>query len=502
MDLAHWIERHAAFTPEGVALRFCGRDLTYAAMAQEVRRAAVRLSANGVGPGDVVAYLGQNNPEMLSALFACARLGAMLMPLNWRLTPAEHARVFDLCPPRLLLAEPAFLDHARELLGARAGVRMLLCDGPAAQRGGGDPETSAHDAPRPAAGATPVLICHTSGSTGAPKAVVLSQDSLFWNAVNSTHMHDLTSADRVLTTLPMFHVGGLNIQTLPALHAGASVTLHGKFEPGAAIEAIERERITLTVLVPAQLVAMMEHPRWAQADLSSLRMITTGSTIVPESFVRRVQERGLRLIQIYGSTETGPIAAYQRVADAERKAGSAGLPALHCELRVVGEDGRDRPAGAEGEIIVRGPNVMQRYLNAPAATAAALREGWYHSNDVGYFDDDGYLYVVARKNEMIISGGENIFPAELENILAECPAIREACVIGVQHDRWGEMVVAVVALQPGAEMDEAGVLSLFTGRIARYKHPRAVRFVDALPRNELGKIKRSDLRVAVDPVPA
>jgi fatty-acyl-CoA synthase len=360
-----------------------------------------------------------------------------------------------------------------------------------------------HDAARTAVGGgTPVLICHTSGSTGAPKAVVLSQDSLFWNAVNSTHMHDLTSADRVLTTLPMFHVGGLNIQTLPALHAGASVTLHGKFEPGAAIEAIERERITLTVLVPAQLVAMMEHPRWAQADLSSLRMITTGSTIVSESFVRRVQERGLRLIQIYGSTETGPIAAYQRVADAERKAGSAGLPALHCELRIVGEDGKDRPAGAEGEIIVRGPNVMQRYLNAPAATSAALREGWYHTNDIGYFDDDGYLYVVARKNEMIISGGENIFPAEIENILVECPAIREACVVGVQHDRWGEMVVAVVALQPDAEMDEAGVLSLFAGRIARYKHPRAVRFVDALPRNELGKIKRSDLRVAVDPVPA
>ena len=503
MDLAHWIERHAAFIPEGVAIRFSGRDLTYAAMAQEVRRAAVRLSANGVGPGDVVAYLGQNNPEMLSALFACARLGAMLMPLNWRMTSAEHARVFDLCPPCLLIVETAFLDHARELLGTRADVRLLLCDGPAADTTNDNFDAGAHELPRPAAGSgTPVLVCHTSGSTGAPKAVVLTQDALFWNAVNSTHMHDLTSADRILTTLPMFHVGGLNIQTLPALHAGACVTLHSKFEPGAAIEAIERERITLTVLVPAQLVTMMEHPRWDDADLSSLRVITTGSTIVSESFVRRVQERGLRLIQIYGSTETGPIAAYQRAADCERKAGSAGLPALHCELRVVDDKDNDMPPGKDGEIVVRGPNVMQRYLNAPAATTAALRDGWYHTNDVGYFDDDGYLHVVARKNEMIISGGENIFPAELENILAECPAIREACVVGIQHDRWGEMVVAVVALQPGVEMNEAEVMALFAGRLARYKHPRAVRFVESLPRNELGKIKRSALRADSDLAPA
>lgn len=336
-----------------------------------------------------------------------------------------------------------------------------------------------------------MLVCHTSGSTGAPKAVVLTQDALFWNAVNSAHMHDLTSADRILTTLPMFHVGGLNIQTLPALHAGACVTLHSKFEPGAALEAIERERITLTVLVPAQLVAMMEHPRWDDADLSSLRVITTGSTIVSESFVRRVQERGLRLIQIYGSTETGPIAAYQRAADCERKAGSAGLPALHCELRIVDDNDKDVPPGKDGEIVVRGPNVMQCYLNAPAATAAALRGGWYHTNDVGYFDDDGYLHVVARKNEMIISGGENIFPAEIERVIANIPGVAEVSVVSAPDDDWGEVVRAVVVASAGASLTAEAIVATVDAELGSYRKPRIVTFVPALPMTPTGKI---DLR--------
>ncbi len=506
MDLAHWIERHAAFTPERPALRFAGHDLTYAAFAERVRRATARLSTLGVREGEVVAFLGYNNPEMLAALFACARLRAMLMPLNWRLALPEHGKVLAHCPPRVVLVEPTFLAHAHALRAARSdAVWVTLGDAPATGLAweGIDCETASLRVPAGAAGAdTPVLLCHTSGSTGVPKGVVLTQGALFFNAVNSTHMHDLTSADRVLTTLPMFHVGGLNIQTLPALHAGASVTLHAKFDPQAALDAIERERITLTVLVPAQLTAMMELPRWPHADLSSLRTITTGSTIVSDSFVRRVNARGLRLIQVYGSTETCPIATYVRAEYADRKAGSAGLPGLHCEVKIVDGEGNEAPTGQVGEIVVRGPNVMQGYWNAPQATAAALRNGWYYSSDVGYLDDEGYLQVVSRKTDMIISGGENIYPAELESILAECPAISETCVVGRLDERWGEIVVAVVVLRPGMQMSEADVLALFDGRIARYKHPRAVRFMDALPRTELGKIKRSELRTASEPAAA
>jgi indoleacetate---CoA ligase len=501
MDLAHWVERSAAFTPDKLAIRFVGNDMDYTAFAGRIRRTGRRLAALGVGRGDLVAYLGRNHPEMLALLFACARCGAIVVPLNWRHAAPEHARVLADCSPRAILVDTTFTERAQALRDDHPGmIWTTLGDVPAGWTAWNDLGLTPEIEPAPLSTGSledPVLVCYTSGSTGVPKGVVHTQNTLLWNALNSVHMHDLTSADRVLTTLPLFHVGGLNILTLPAFHAGASVTLHEQFEPLATIEAIERERITLTVLVPAQLTAMMDHPRWRQADLSSLRMITTGSTIISESFIRRVNERGLRLVQVYGSTETCPIATYVRAEDADRKAGAAGLPALHCEVRVVDAEGNDVAAGQDGEIVVRGPNVSQGYWRAPAATAAAYRGGWYYSNDIGHFDDEGYLHVVSRKTDMIISGGENIYPAELENILLECSAILEACIVGRPDERWGEALVAIVVLQPGARMSEADVLALFDDRIARYKRPREIRFADALPRTALGKVMRTEVLKAI-----
>jgi fatty-acyl-CoA synthase len=486
MDLSHWIERHARFAPEAVAIRYGTEGITYAQLDRRIRRAAAVLADRGVGRGDAVAWLGLNHPAVLVLLFACARVGAKLAPLNWRLAPPEHARVLADCPPKLLFVETAFAEHANAIEGAPRATPVDALD-----RDAGAMPVAAGDED------TPLLLCFTSGSTGAPKGVVLTQRALFWNAVNSGHMHDLTSADRVLTTLPLFHVGGLNIQTTPALHAGATVTLHARFDPAATLETIERERITLTVLVPAQLTALMELPRWRQADLSSLRVITTGSTIVPEAFVRKAAERGVPVIQVYGATETCPIAAYVRTADALRKAGSAGAPALHCELKVVDDDGAELPPGRDGEILVRGPNVAAGYWNAPEETARTFEHGWYRSGDLGHFDDDGYLYVVARKKDVIISGGENIYPAEVENVLLDDPAIAEVCVVGRPEPRWGEEVVAAVVLKPGAQMSEAEALALFDGRIARYKRPHEVRFFERLPRSALGKVQKQAVRAAV-----
>lgn len=486
MDLAHWIERHARFAPDAVALRFGGREIAYAELARSIRRAAAVLAERGVKPGDAVAYLGLNHPAALVLLFACARLGAMFAPLNWRLAPPELARVLADCPPRALFVEPAFAEHARAIEGAipATGIGALEEEVRAAPASAGDEDS-------------PLLLCYTSGSTGAPKGVVLEQRALFWNAVNSAHMHDLTSADRVLTTLPLFHVGGMNILTTPALHAGASVTLHARFDPQATLEAIERERITLTVLVPAQLTAMMALPAWRSADLSSLRMITTGSTIVSAAFVRKASERGVPVVQVYGATETCPIAAYVRAADALRKAGSAGAPALHCEVKVVDDAGAELAPGGDGEILVRGPSVARGYWRAPAQAARTFKDGWYRSGDVGHFDEDGHLYVVARRNDMIISGGENIYPAEVESVLLECAAIEEACVVGRPEPRWGEAVVAAVVLKSGCRMTEGEALALFQGRIARYKHPREVRFLESLPRSPLGKVRKEAVRAAM-----
>jgi len=323
-----WIEHHAGRTPARVAIRFGARDWTYAGLAREIHGLAAALAAGGVRRGDCVALLDFNSPQALALLFACARLGALFMPLNWRLAVPEQRQMIEDCPPKFLFVGEAFAAPGASLAEARPDARpvALWAEPPAgwlayerllASGTGAAPDD-------PAIGPdTPLLICYTSGSTASPKGVLLSQGALEANARHSVEMHGLASTDVVLTTLPLFHVGGLNNQTTPALHAGATVVLHPKFDADATFDAIEREHVTLTVLVPAQLTMMMGHPRWATADFSSLRMITTGSTIVPQHVIRGVHERGIPLVQIYGSTETCPIAAYLKPQDARRKAGSA-----------------------------------------------------------------------------------------------------------------------------------------------------------------------------------
>ena len=497
MDLSDWIERQAAFAPAKTALVCADRRLSYADLAREVRQVASALAASGVVRGDRVAHLGYNGVEQITLLFACARLGAMFVPLSWRLAPPEHRTMLADCRPRVLVAADPFVAPTAPVAGAIAGlVRVALG---AAPEGWLSWERFAERAavlppPLDDAAAAPVLLCYTSGSTGEPKGVVHRQDALFHNAVNSTHMHDLSSADVVLTTLPLFHVGGLNIQTLPALHAGATVVLHPRFEPARVIDAIERDGVTLTVLVPAQLELLAADPRWRSADVSGLRSISTGSTIIGEAFVRKDLHRGVPLLQVYGATETCPIAAYQRREDAPAHPGSIGKPALHCELRLVDEQGRDVAPGESGEIWVRGANVMDGYWDKPRETAAALAGGWYRTGDVAHADADGWLYVDGRRRDVIISGGENVYPAEIENVLAACPGVAEVAVVGRPDERWGEAVVAVVVPARGAALTRDGLCAFLDGRVARYKHPRDVVIADALPRTALGKVKREELK--------
>ncbi len=491
MDLSHWIARHADFTPDKAALHFEGDALSYGAFYRRIRGAAYCLQAkHGVGAGDRVAFLGANCPDLLVLLFAAARIGAMVLPLNWRLAAAEHRYILGDAAPRLLLCTAEFRAGAEAGIAAMAEAgRPVLVELEPGWEGGPEGDVPGRGEP-----ASPLLMVYTSGTTGHPKGAVLTQDALLWNAINASHMHDLTSADHVLTVLPMFHVGGLNILTLPALHAGASVTLHRRFEPGLCLDALAAARPTLTVLVPATIQALIDHPRWAETDISSLRMVTTGSSVVPLHLMETLHERGVPTIQVYGSTETAPIAAYLRREDAVRKIGTMGKAALHCELRVVDEAGADVSAGTPGEILVRGPSVLREYWRNEAATSAALRGGWFHTGDVGHFDEDGYLVFDERKTDVIVSGGENIYPAELELVLGEASFIAAAAVVGQPDNRWGEVPVAFIQPLPGTVPDKEAVLRLFDDRLARFKHPREVFFVDQLPRSALGKILKYQLR--------
>jgi fatty-acyl-CoA synthase len=403
---------------------------------------------------------------MLVLLFALARLGAILVPLNWRLTAAEHRTILEDCKPKWIAFDEDFESRARGL-----GI-------PAVQ------EKSIENKKFNGADADDVLIVYTSGTTGTPKGAVLTQSALLWNGFNSIHAHDLSQADHVLSTLPMFHVGGLNNQTLPALLAGATVTLHRRFDPALWLADVARRRPTISLLVPATLRAVISHPDWAQTDLSSLKMVAAGSTVVPDLLIRAFHARGIPVGQIYGCTETAPIATVLLKEDAIRKLGSAGKPALHCEVKL-----------ADSEIWVRGPNVMRGYWNDAAATAAALTpEGWFKTGDLARVDEDGYYWIMGRSKEVIMSGGENIYPAELENVLADCPAIAEAAVIGIEDPKWGEAALACVVLRKDSKLSENEILALFKDRLAKFKHPRRVVFLDSLPRNAMGKVQKPELK--------
>jgi fatty-acyl-CoA synthase len=428
----------------------------------------VRKTSNSlqVKKGDRVAWLGYNNPDMLVLLFALARLGAILVPLNWRLTAAEHKAILADCAPKWIFCDEAFESHGRDL-GVPAGKLI--------EAGNSDLQGSDGD---------DVLIVYTSGTTGKPKGVVLTQSALLWNGYNSIYAHDLTRADHVLTVLPLFHAGGLNNQTIPALLAGATVTLHRRFEPGLWLADVAARKPTLSLLVPAAMQAVISHPDWAATDLSSLRMLNAGSMVVPDSLIRAFHARGVPVGQIYGCTETAPIATVLLKDDAVRKLGSAGKPAPHCEVKLM-----------EGEIWVRGPNVMRAYWNDPVATAAALTpDGWFKTGDLARIDDSGYFWIIGRSKDVIISGGENIYPAELENVLADCPEIAECAVVGMEDAKWGEAVCAFIVKTKNSQLDEAAVLALFTDRLAKFKHPRRVVFVDHLPRNAMGKVQKQDLK--------
>jgi fatty-acyl-CoA synthase len=494
MNLTDLIDRNANLTPDKPALRFEDKAWDYAFLASRIDALARALKSQlGVHRSDRVAVLALNRPDYLALLYACARLGAMLVPLNWRLTVPEQLFILRDAGVKALFIATDFLAAKPVLADALPHVRIVALDDAAAFNSLVDAGCS--DAREPHIDlSTPLLIVYTSGTTGRPKGAVLTQQAVFCNGVMSHHMHAMTPDDHVLTVLPFFHVGGLNIQTTPALHLGATVTIHARFDPGATLAAIARDRPTLIVLVPATIQVLRQHPAWRATDLTCLRAMTTGSSIVRQELIDAFADRHVPVLQVYGATETCPIAIYTRLGGDLNRPGSTGLPGLLCEARIVDTDGNDAPANVPGEILIRGDNVLTEYWGDEAATADALREGWYWTGDIGQRDADGHVTVLERKRNLIISGGENIYPAEIERILHEHPAVLEAAAIGVPDPIWQEVPLAFVVLRDGTTTTAEELHMLLAAQLARFKLPRDIVICSELPRNALGKVQHFRLR--------
>ncbi|MBE2263848.1 MAG: AMP-binding protein [Burkholderiaceae bacterium] len=498
--LAH----HAHRRPQAPALQMAGRGFDYGKLARRTERAAARLWHGwGVRPGDRVAYLGLNHPDQITLLFALAHIGAMLVPLNFRLAEAEWQALLADCSPRCLLHDASWADAAATL-GRGAAVPVHPLEALIATHAPGEPPC--HAAPQ-----QPALLVYTSGTTGLPKGAVHTQANLLANMVAAAEAQAMTADDVVLTVLPMFHVGGLCIQTLPALFAGASVILHDRFDAAATLQAIARHRPTLTLQVPATMRALSSQADWARADLTCLRAVWAGSSLLPDDLVQAFLARGVPLCNVYGATETGPFSIALGPAQAASHAGSCGWPARDVQVRLAGPrpddagpagDVDDVPDGEVGELWLRAPNVVRHYWpDQPAVDAG----GWFHSGDLARRAPDGSYTVVGRLKDLIISGGENIYPAEIERALALHPAVADCAVLGLPDKRWGEVLVAAVVFRhqngsdPASEGDlllsnwEDELTRFLAQRVARFKLPRRWVRLDALPRTALGKVQKAVL---------
>jgi O-succinylbenzoate-CoA ligase len=489
--LGSWPARRARKTPERIAIEYGDEALTYQQLHERVLQLAHGLRRLGVARGDRVAYLGPNHPAFLETFFATGLLGAVFVPLNTRLAGPELAVQVTDAGVGTVVYDPKLADVATGLPATRTialddGYDELMAGG---VTGGIDEAVSLDD---------PCIIMYTSGTTGTPKGAVLTHGNITWNAVNVVVDSDLAGDEVTLLIAPLFHTAGLNMNCMPTLLKGGRVVLEQAFDPGRVLRLIEERGVTLMFAVPAMYNTLAAHPRWPDTELGSLRTLMCGGAPVPETTIRTYLSRGLTFVQGYGMTEASPGVLLLDRTQVLAKAGSAGVPHFFTQVRVVRPDLTETEPGEKGEVLVSGPNVMSGYWGRPGDTAAAFTDDgkWFRSGDVATTDPDGYVYLVDRVKDMIISGGENIYPAEVERALAEHPAVADAGVFGVPDEKWGEVGCAVVVLRPGCQVATAELRDFLLGRIAKYKIPASFRFADELPRNAVGKVLKNRLREA------
>ena len=498
--IGDWLTKREMLSPGKEAVVDGDRRLSYAQLNQRVNQLARALRKLGLSHGDRVAMLSYNCLEYVEVIMAAAKLGLVLVPLNWRLAPAELVFILSDSQTDVLVFDPELAELAGQV-NRQLPLRQLVTLGRKQVLGADAYEDilAVESAAEPVAASgvsldSPHIIMYTSGTTGKPKGAILSQNGSFYNALNLQVALDFTSADRDLLVLPMFHIGGIGLFTLPMLYVGGTVIIQRTFEPGQTIKLLQTEDISLFFGVPAVFLFLAQHPDFKASGLDRLRVVMSGGAPLPQSLVISYKESGVTLRQGFGMSEASPSIATLEEELALAKAGSIGKPLMHLDVRIVDGDDNELPRGQVGELVMRGPNVMQGYWNRPEATAEAMRGGWFHSGDLAYQDAEGDLFIVDRKKDMFISGGENVYPSEVEDAIYEIGQVAEAAVIGIPDAKWGEVGCAVVALKEGMDMETGEVISHLQQRLAKYKIPKKVAFVEALPRNAAGKVLKTELR--------
>jgi fatty-acyl-CoA synthase len=507
----HWIESRARSDGSRRALVDADRDLDYASLHDRITRCASMLHSAGIRRGDRIGVLLGNRSAYIETVFAAARLAAIAVPLNTRFTAAEIRRILDDCTPHALIYEH---DLSQLVEIACNGTQQppslrISCGGPEASY-----ETALAAQPpeselQPVGPDDPMLLVYTSGTTGEPKGALLPHRKTLYNNLNAVRYFELSERDRTLVPLPLFHSFGLLILALPTLYAGGAVHLMPRFDAKQVWEIIEREQISILGGVPTLFQALHDallEPEQARLERASLRVLFSAGAPLPTELIQAYDAQSLSLQQGYGQTETSILCCLEK-QEALRKAGSVGRPVFHAELRVIDTDcfasppeqWRDVPVGESGEIVVRGPTTFLGYWNRPKASAQTLRGDWLRTGDLARMDDEGFITLVARVHEMYISGGENVYPAEVEGVLAEHPAVREVAVIGIPDRKWGEVGRAYLVASPNTQIDSEALLAWAAERLARFKLPREIVIVPSLPRTASGKVQKHRIPTDLEP---
>ena len=495
LGLGSWPRRRAVLSPDRVAVEFEGTVLTFAQFAARVELLSAWLAHHGVGPGDRVAYWGGNHVALLETLFASTRIGAICVLVNARLAPAEAQYILQDSGASVLFFGRE-QSEATEMIAERIPAAVLVdVDGTGV--GAAYPHLPADVAPVPEINCgldDPALLMYTSGTTGRPKGAVLTHGNIFFNDVNVLIEDDIRPDEVCLAAAPLFHIAGLNGLVLPTFLKGGTVLVHRNVDPGQMFSAIQDRGVTSMFTVPAMLDALAHHSLFNQTDLSMLRTIIVGGAPVPERILRVWAERGVSVQQGYGLTETAPAVLKLSAEDGIRKAGSAGKPQFLVEVRLVAPSGSPAAPGEIGEIQTVGPNVIREYWNRQEATAAAYDHGWFRTGDAAVQDDEGYYWIRDRYKDMYVSGGENVYPAEVESALLNVPGVAEAAVIGVPDEQWGEVGKAFIVLEDEVELTAGDIRTAVVPALSRFKIPKQIEFIDQMPRTSTGKLLKTDLR--------